>query len=489
MQAIRACVAATVRRDLKEPVTFRWRRFLLLTYLVVTASTAQLCLDDSGRNSREETTGSAGDKKSTPLSESGTTSCGDKRKTPQPETFTHSDPSDHRSRFGSVQTTTNGRLGDADLGLSASYRTESVSRECIPGMDDVSVMWSTLESKDGAGRHSGEDGVDNRSTSSDTSLSRMCINDATTTDGKQNGDILRMRSVSSVQKSGAHISYFGITCFAVYALMFSSSAHGGASDGIGLRFGGIGREFHNVECSSRISCNTTGATIPVGTASASFVFWHHGSGSTTGDRSNVSRQRTEGQGEQGSSDLARHDAEDLNNTGVLQSVRVWTDKTDGNADAWEAAIRHFYNVGTSSCFLMEIDKGCLQPSVFDDSIFGEYIGSLVENAVGNWEPAVKTNASQNRCRVFRKSPWWNLSCDDDVWLREQATMNRAQNSFVDEQLEQVQSTHDELRSYFEITRQCKYDPQRHTTCLIKAESVFWISATHQIVSLMQFVNT
>ena len=31
--------------------------------------------DDSGRNSREETTGSAGDKKSTPLSESGTTGC------------------------------------------------------------------------------------------------------------------------------------------------------------------------------------------------------------------------------------------------------------------------------------------------------------------------------------------------------------------------------------------------------------------------------
>ena len=55
MQAIRACAAATARRDLKEPVapversheervTFRWRRFLLLTYLVVAASTAQLCL-------------------------------------------------------------------------------------------------------------------------------------------------------------------------------------------------------------------------------------------------------------------------------------------------------------------------------------------------------------------------------------------------------------------------------------------------------------
>ena len=34
----------------------------------------------------------------------------------------------------------------------------------------------------------------------------------------------------------------------------------------------------------------------------------------------------------------------------------------------------------------------------------------------------------------------------------------------------------------QITRQCKYDQQRHTTCLIKAESVFWISVTHQIVS-------
>ena len=37
--------------------------------------------DESGRNSREETTGSAGDKKSTPLSQSGTSSCGDKEST------------------------------------------------------------------------------------------------------------------------------------------------------------------------------------------------------------------------------------------------------------------------------------------------------------------------------------------------------------------------------------------------------------------------
>ena len=165
--------------------------------------------------------------------------------------------------------------------------------------------------------------------------------------------------------------------------MFSSSAHGGAGDGIGLRFSGIGRELHNAECSSRISCNTTGTTIPTGTASASFVFWQHSSGSTTVDCSNVSRQTAEDQGEQGSSDFARHDAEDLNNTGVLQSVRVWTHKTDANADTWETAIRHFSKVGVSSCFfLMEIDKRCLQQSVLDDSIFGEYIGSLVKPLSG-----------------------------------------------------------------------------------------------------------
>ena len=96
-------------------------------------------------------------------------------------------------------------------------------------------------------------------------------------------------------------------------------------------------------------------------------------------------------------------------------------KTMFNAATWEAAIRHFNKVGAPSCFLMEIDKGCLQPSVFNDSIFGEYIGGLVKNAAGSTEPAVKTNVSQNRCRVFRKSPWWDLSCDDDVWLHEQAT--------------------------------------------------------------------
>ena len=63
--------------------------------------------DDSGRNSREETAGSIGDKKSTPLSESGITGCGEEREIPQPETLANSGTSDHRSRSGTA--TTNGR--------------------------------------------------------------------------------------------------------------------------------------------------------------------------------------------------------------------------------------------------------------------------------------------------------------------------------------------------------------------------------------------
>ena len=67
---------------------------------------------------------------------------------------------------------------------------------------------------------------------------------------------------------------------------------------------------------------------------------------------------------------------------------MWTDKTDDNADTWEAAIRHFNKVSVSSCFLMEIDKGSAT-----DSIFGEYIGSLVKNAAG-----VLGTCCENQCQ-------------------------------------------------------------------------------------------
>ena len=65
-----------------------------------------------------------------------------------------------------------------------------------------------------------------------------------------------------------------------------------------------------------------------------------------------------------------------------------------NNDAlWEAAVRNFGNISVASSFLMEIDKRCPQPPVFDDSIFGEYLGTLVHNEDGAWEPAQKTDVN------------------------------------------------------------------------------------------------
>ena len=139
MQAIRACVAATVRRDLKEPVapversheervTFRWRRFLLLTYLVVTGSTPQLSLmiQDEIRerklrekqetrnrlrsaNQEQQVTGRKGKYRNLKLSP-----------TVIPATIDRDlDPSQRPPTGGWA----------LRIGLSASYRTESVSRE------------------------------------------------------------------------------------------------------------------------------------------------------------------------------------------------------------------------------------------------------------------------------------------------------------------------------------------------------------------------
>ena len=145
-------------------------------------------------------------------------------------------------------------------------------------------------------------------------------------------------------------------------------------------------------------------------------------------------------------DVAVHDEGRIDNVEMLQSARL--PQTAANADPWEAAFRHFSIVSVSSCFLLENYKGCPQPSVFDDSVFGMYIGSLVQNTTGVWELAVRTDVSQCRCRVISRSPWWDLSCDDDVWLHEQATMNRAQNLFVDEQLARIQTNRDESCCYF-----------------------------------------
>ena len=48
-------------------------------------------------------------------------------------------------------------------------------------------------------------------------------------------------------------------------------------------------------------------------------------------------------------------------------------KAPVNDAMWEAAVRNFGIIGVGSRFLMEIEL-----SVFDDSIFGEYFGIIVQ---------------------------------------------------------------------------------------------------------------
>ena len=157
------------------------------------------------------------------------------------------------------------------------------------GPDDIQVMR-------GLKRHS----------HSRCSLAKIWVDDATAADDQQDRDVFRMQPFLTVQKGGARNTCYG-ACFTVCALVFYGAPLGGAGDVGGLRFRRLGRELHHVDRSSRI---TTRTGIPAGTATSSFVFWHHGSASSQGDRTDVSRYTAEDHGDQCNQDVAGHDAEE-----------------------------------------------------------------------------------------------------------------------------------------------------------------------------------
>ena len=142
-----------------------------------------------------------------------------------------------------------------------------------------------------------------------------------------------------------HTTYYGITCFTVCALVFGGTALGGANNDGGLRFGRLGR--------SRINTRTA---ILVATTTAAFVFWYHGSASTQGDHSDVSRPIAEEHGELCGPDVAVHDAGRIDNTEVLQRARLWNHETAANADPWEAAVRNFPFVSVSLASLWKLTR-------------------------------------------------------------------------------------------------------------------------------------
>ena len=111
--------------------------------------------DDTGRDKGEEAAGSTRDTGASPDCRSENNS--KRRKELQQENSTNFDISNSQRRIGTLEETTCRRIACQSVGLSACDRVKS-SGECSPGMDDVFVMRSSLESHDGPGRHTDEEG-------------------------------------------------------------------------------------------------------------------------------------------------------------------------------------------------------------------------------------------------------------------------------------------------------------------------------------------
>ena len=145
-----------------------------------------------------------------------------------------------RPGVATFQATANGRLAHAGFGLSALDRTKRVLGERVLGMDGVSVMRSPLEPEDGPGRHPSDEGTDNDTATVGAPFAKIWVDDATTADDQQDGDVFRMQPFPTVQKGGARTTCYG-TCFTVCALVFCGATLGGAGDVGGLRFRRLGR--------------------------------------------------------------------------------------------------------------------------------------------------------------------------------------------------------------------------------------------------------
>ena len=140
-------------RTREERVMFRWRHFLLLTYLEVTASTAQLCLMTQDEIREEEVAGSTRETRER------LRIVARERKENVGENYSKKSLISQNLTSATVigelepslEATTERRLDYESVGLSACDRIKSVSGECSSGKDDVFVLRSSLESHDNPG--------------------------------------------------------------------------------------------------------------------------------------------------------------------------------------------------------------------------------------------------------------------------------------------------------------------------------------------------
>ena len=268
------------------PVSRREGEYPLATLAVVDVTSGPrfhcpTLLDDTGRETGEEAAGHTASPRGRSRNQA------KRRKEEQQETFTNFDISNSQRRIGALETTTNRRLACESVGMSARDRVKSVSGECSPGMDDLSVMRSSLDSNDGTKRHTEEEGSGCDTAQLDASMSRLRKSDTLPTNLRQEGDVLRLQSISPMQKGGARTTYYGITCFTVCALVLGGAASRDSGNANGCRIS----QLQHVGSSSR---PTTRKRLLVGATPVSFVFWNHGTESGQGNSSVVPRSTKEG---------------------------------------------------------------------------------------------------------------------------------------------------------------------------------------------------
>ena len=122
-------------------------------------------------------------------------------------------------------------------------------------------------------------------------MSGLRKSDTLSTNTRQEGDILRLQSISPMQKGGARTTNYGITCFTVCALVFGGATCRESGNANGCRISQLRGQLQHVGSSSRL---TTRKRLLVGATPVSFVFWNHGTESGQGNSSAVPRSTKEG---------------------------------------------------------------------------------------------------------------------------------------------------------------------------------------------------
>ena len=329
--------------------------------------------------------------------------------------------------------------------------SQELSGECSSRMDGVFVMRRSLGSHDKPGRYSDE-GVSGHDTSPlDAFMSRLwkTMRFQQTLDKKEMffgcSQFPQCRRVVRVPPTTAS------PVFTVCALVLGGTTSRDSGDTNGRRISQLGGQLQHVGCSSR---HTTRQRFLVGASPVSFVFWNQRAEGAQSNSSVVSRPTEEGHGRSTNQETAGYLDTKVSQSKVLQRACLWNHKAPVSCkkilgtsaldlvSSWKLT----WDVHNRRCMTIQYSENILALLFKITMVLGNLL----------W----KKDVSQRRCRVISKCPWWNSSCDDDVWLREQATMNRVQNRLVGEHLEQIHSqrSHDEFCCYFADSKTLRLRP-------------------------------